>query len=439
MKRLEGSHFYINISNLDEVVADEEQKLGKITHALHALDTFFSSIEAYGKKKYPNVFTVEKITGSRLHMYTETEIEEVFDPIEDISTYAYALSLYINSDISKYKTLMNFKIQIGCCYGEFYDFVFKTENHEEETTIGYAANYAAKLQNLTANGYISISENIYNALAPNQKQLFSRKVDSQINKYEQDCYYTSNVNSLTKCDEIPEELEKAKEIANNVNLNDMVFRSPMGKLSFDNISKKEGKTIQGIPLFADVRGFTSKFKEDDSNLEEMAKLTQSILLSMYNIVNDKGVHVQFQGDREFAVYNNYGDYDCCIDAVLDGMRIIDAIKNFGVCVGVGQSLGNMHVSRIGTRGEKDNVILGRTVTAANKYEDDYAEENQLVIGKEIYEVLRKKDSTLANKFSKLKQDCYYTTVGYAKYKEGIAQVQLNANNQKNNYNGAWRK
>ena len=73
MNRKKGIHFYINIVNLDDVVEKEEEHTGEVCHAIHALDTFFSSIEAYGKRHYPKAFVIEKITGSRLHMYIESE------------------------------------------------------------------------------------------------------------------------------------------------------------------------------------------------------------------------------------------------------------------------------------------------------------------------------------------------------------------------------
>lgn len=67
MKRSEGMHFYINIPNFNAVVIDEEAKTGKVNHSIHALDTFFSMIESFGKSHFDS-FVVEKITGSRLHM-----------------------------------------------------------------------------------------------------------------------------------------------------------------------------------------------------------------------------------------------------------------------------------------------------------------------------------------------------------------------------------
>ena len=74
MKRLEGIHFYINVENLNEVILDEEKKTNKVNHSVHAIDTYFSSIEHFGKTHFPETFVIEKITGSRLHMYVTDSI-----------------------------------------------------------------------------------------------------------------------------------------------------------------------------------------------------------------------------------------------------------------------------------------------------------------------------------------------------------------------------
>ena len=63
MQRKTGVHFYINIANFDDVAEKEEAATQEVKHSIHELDTFFSSVEAYGLKHYPGLFRVEKITG----------------------------------------------------------------------------------------------------------------------------------------------------------------------------------------------------------------------------------------------------------------------------------------------------------------------------------------------------------------------------------------
>ena len=190
MQKQSGIHFYINIVNFNRIIIDEESKTKEVTHAIHALDTFFTSVETFGKKVSKNL-VVEKITGSRLHMYVVGKLEPAFQVVKAVSAYAYQLTRYINTDIPKYKSLPDFYINIGVAYGKFYDFEFTTkEGFSELTTIGYAANFAAKLQALSGLNKISIPEDIYNTLPADEQKIFEKIDEKSIRRYGQDKYYT---------------------------------------------------------------------------------------------------------------------------------------------------------------------------------------------------------------------------------------------------------
>lgn len=319
MEKSEGIHFYVNVENFNDVVLDEEQHTGKVNHSIHALDTFFTSIEYYGKTNFPKSFVVEKITGSRLHMYVVEDITKAYSIVQEVVKYAGQLARYLNVEISKYKTLMNFRIQTGACFGQFYNFVFKRENADEETTIGYAANYAAKLQGLSKTGSFAISSKLYDALDKETKEVYTKIASSKIKKYGEDYYYETRISNLQGKLDNENYLKASREYANKVNLTNMEFRQATKPVRFDRLSKTECKELQGIPLFADVRGFTSKFDSDDANLDEMAIATQKILTTMYNKVEQNhGMHVQFQGDREAALFHNYPGHECFLMLLKQG-------------------------------------------------------------------------------------------------------------------------
>ena len=441
MDRCKGLHFYINISNFDKVVLEEEQWSGSVNHSIHELDTFFSCIEVFGKEHFPDRFHVEKVTGSRLHMYVLGDIKDSFTVVAEVSIFANRLTSYLNKEVSKYKMLINFAIQIGASYGTFYDFTFKTQDVEEETSIGFAANYAAKLQGLSEKAHISISSNIFEILDDSYKSVFRCLKSGKIRKFDQDYYATALINDLRSIIDITIDLEKARKYANTLNLTDIVFSEARQKVDFSLLSKKSCKKLYGIPFYSDVRGFTEQFEEDDSNLEEMAYKTQRILTSMYSTVMEiGGVHIQFQGDREEALFHNYGEYNCIEDAVQAGLRIIDKVQEFQVSVGIGESIGRLFATKIGARGEKDNILLGSTVTTADHFEDELADKNQLVIATEIYEYLRTNKPLWAENFRKIRDiEAYRTTIGYKKLLLQAQEKQVEKDTLQNNYNGAWRK
>ena len=441
MKRQRGIHFYINILNFDSILLKEESATGKVNHSLHALNTYFSSIESYGKRLYPKSFVVEKITGARLHLYVVDDLIPAFSVVENISAYAYSVAQVISNDIPKYKSLNAFKINVGVAYGSFYEHDFISKGgYQESTTIGYAANYAAKLQALTRASTIGISENIYNRLPAEEQQKYGRILDASIKKYDQSCYYSASLDRIDSPVEITmDDFDAVIERAKQVNLSDIEYSTARTSLNFRDLSVTQCKAIDGIPVFADIRGFTSQFKEDDSNLEEMARKTQAILESMYQIsTHNGGIHIQFQGDRELSLFQKQFDDDkCCKDAVIAAMRMIDAVKPYEVHIGVGEDFGKLFATKIGARGEKDNILLGETLITADKMEDANAGEDQIAISKAVYEGLEKEDPELAKQFSK-GTGYYYTTVGHEKYLKSRSYAQLRQNTAQNNYTGAWR-
>ncbi len=447
MHKFEGIHFYICIINYNDIIRDEENRTGKVTRSIHALDTFFSSIERFGKKEFAPSFVVEKVTGSRLHLYITKDIKDAFSVVKSVSAYAYRLAQYLNHNIDKYQLLKDFIVNVGVAYGQFYDFEFVNEDYTETTTIGFAANLAAKLQTLSGSGKISISENIYNELANSERILYERVEDKSIGKYGQACFYTAGLSLIASFEgNFGLYLSDAKEYANSDNLKDIEYSTVRQQINFDYLNKTQCKRIEGIPIFADIRDFTSKFTTDDSNLDEMAYITQMILGAMYRVSSQHGgVHVQFQGDRELSLYHNIPDDEndnkmqgkkCFKSAVLASMRMIDAVKPFFVHIGVGGDFGKLFATKIGARGEKDNLILGETVIQADTMEDKCAGQDQVAITRAVYDGLKAEDSFLANQFKPI-GEYYLATIGYDEYKRSVSYLRQKEDTAKNKYNGAW--
>ncbi len=449
VKKQKGIHFYINIINFNSIISDEESNTGEVTHAIHALDTYFTSIEKYGKRLYPRTFVVEKITGSRLHLYVLDELMSAFEVVKNISAYAYRLAGLINKDIPKYKTLNDFYINVGAAYGKFYEFEFNDNTgFSEITTVGYAANFAAKLQALSGYSMISISEDIYDQLTIDEKERFDKIDEKSIEKYKQDKYYTKQLVYLKESISITDaDMQTVKEYANSDDLGDIEFTNVRNTLNFKDLKKTQCKKLLGIPVFADVRDFTSQFKDDDSNLEEMALKTQNILASMYKVsTSNGGVHVQFQGDRELSLYHNVpgqtvngvfqAEKTCFKSAVLAAMRMIDVVKNNDVHIGVGADYGRIFATKIGARGEKDNILLGETIIHADDMEDKKADKDQIAITTAVYDGLIKEDEYLARQFKQV-NDYYVATIGYQQYMRNVAFKQQSENTSQNKYNGAW--
>lgn len=440
LNKNQGIHFYINISNMNEIIIDEEETQHSVTHSLHALDTYFTSIERFGKKNYPNSFVVEKITGSRLHLILMGTIEENLDALFKICSFAYMLNVLLNNHMPKYKTLKNLEIQFGASHGNFYEYDFEVDDYSEYTSIGYVANYSAKLQSLSLDSHISISYDMYENLSDEYKKHFKLISNQSIKKYDQTSYGTADMIRFICNYDFDKEFIEVRKYDNNLNLGEIAFSEARQLIDFNYISKSNCKKIDGIPLFADIRGFTKQFEKDDSNLKEMSLKTKNVLSTMYyDIKKCNGIHIQFQGDREVALFHNYPNHDCILDAITAAMRIVDDVKDYNVTVGVGASLGTVFASKIGARNERDNILLGTVVTQADKFEEEKAGENQIVINEEIYQNLKSNHFIWSKQFEKVAEDCYRTTIGYRKMQDIISSDYYLKGTKSNSYNGAWRR
>ncbi len=447
---VQGIHVYINIENFNDIILDEESQTNKVTKSIHALDTFFSEIERYGNNHFSKSFVIEKITGSRLHFYVVDDIQTGFKTVKSVVSFAFKLSQCINTDIGKYKNLKDFKIQIGCDYGRFFDFEFETEEgYVEMTSIGYVANFAAKLQGLTTASTISISKELYSLLENSDKANFVPKTHPSLYKYQQNVYYNASLSRICESfsESLSDDIKLAKDFANKVNLSDIDYSEVRKTIDYRTLSKTRCKHLMGIPMYADIRGFTSQFDKNDTNLEEMSAKTQLVLKTMYDIsTKHGGVHVQFQGDRELSLFHNIpGDYVegilqpdkyCFKNAILCAMRMIDEVKHIKLCIGVGADFGKMFATKIGVRGSKDNILLGETVINADFMEDNNANENQIAVTEAVYNGLLNEDSYLAKKFVRV-ENYYITTISYGEYIKDLSYLELERNTKSNNYNGAW--
>ena len=446
MKYFEGIHFYISIINFDDVVESEEDDYNTLIHSIHLLNSFFSGIERFCKTNCNNL-EIEKITSGRIHLYSIGKVEDTIKDVFKTSYFAYCFSKQISS-VGKYKSLPDIRINIGASFGGF--FVHDVELGDEiieNTSIGYACNFAAKLQSSTGINQLAVDSDIYNG-AGYDLPFISKTNERFKKKYNQSCYYVVNLESLSVCNFINQEsidsfIEKQIEYLNDSPLSDMTFTNTNKRLDFDSLNLNDGRKFIGVPFYSDVRDFTSKFSSSDSNLSEMASTVVRLMRSMFDIVNkNEGTHIQFQGDREYAVFvTSETDISSLARPVIAGLKIIDQVPStIGLSIGVGLSYGKLYATRVGIRNNKDNILIGRIANEANDNEDLYADKNQVVISEKLYDALKKgKMDTLCSIFKRTSNGLYYTSSGFKNYNSLVEKKESQSSKDSNSYNRAWRK
>lgn len=405
---------------------------------------------------------VEKFTTSRLHFYIsekDTDTEKISTIMLEIATFAQSLVKHINK-LNKYQSLNNFIIGSGADYGEFTEFKFKDPESEieEMTTIGSPANRAAKLQSLCENSSILVSKEIYVNLSLPAKRVFfddDKATTKLAVKYTDLRAYGAKLNAVydvlddrykaheARC------LDYAADVANKLKLNDMDVTEAKSQLDFSSLSIQHSKTTDdAVILFSDIRNFTKTV--DEGNLAEIKQLTQQVLEMMNKEVRNRdGVHVQFQGDRESAVFNKFSGekYDYAIRAVLCAMRMLDKVIEINktrrgkeLDIGIGCALGTIFAARIGVRGRKFNVVMGQTVKEADDAEDNVAGANfrspktEIAITEEMYNYLitlsGKEVQLIKENFRKREQDnkiYYISTLSFSEFQEELNSKSLQQN------------
>ena len=391
-KVFNGIHLYININNLNTIIKNDESNHDNLGRTFHALNAFTAAMGKFANE-FDNV-EFEKFTTSRLHFYIPIydNRDAVINEMLELIAFARNLANFINRN-SKYQALVNFKIGAGADYGKYTEFPFEDSESglREMTTIGSPANRAAKLQSLCNGGKVLISKEVFEMLPKSMNGVFFGNDEATlelVKKYAELTAYEATIEDMA--DHLDENYKKREKrgldyasiVANNLNLKDINISDTRNKLSFENLSISNTKEVQEAAIvFADIRGFTKKV--DETNLAEMKQLTQTVLKMMNKSVRDRdGVHVQFQGDRESAVFNKYSGEtaDYAFRAVLSAMHMLDGIDKINegrddkLNIGIGCSLGEVYATRIGMKGNENkfNVTMGQTVKEADDAEDNVA-------------------------------------------------------------------
>ena len=436
LEKKTGIHLYINVKNFSSIVKEEENNTSDLDHSLHALNIYFKSIE---RVCHNMNIDIEKVTGSRLHLFIEGDYcdESVIKKLYDISLFAINAPKKMDK-IGKYQSIDKFKISLGACEGDCYYYTFTdySTNFEEISSIGYSANVGSKLEGLSKTNSLAITFNLAKRFNEQYSKVKCLKGTSDLKKYDLNSYYLFDLtNEYVNLNHTL--YNNIVDDANNLLLKDISFDSFKSSFKFENLSIKNCKYGNSIIVMADVRGSTKLYSKDGRNLEDMTFKTERLLREMYNSINENdGIHVQFQGDKEVALFM----ITKAKNALFAALQIQDNIKALGLKCGIAIHYGDIYASRVGIRNEKDNIILGENVLFSDKLEDEYANSDETVLSKEMYNFMKLDNKNqCVLKYFTLRDGVYKTNLGYKELIRKMSLDQSNENYNKGNYNGAWKK
>jgi class 3 adenylate cyclase len=463
MKKHEnGYHIYININNLAGILKNDEKKNDDLAKTFHQLNTFISATEQFVdciNQKTGEEIYVEKLTGARIHLVFESKkiSGNAYEVALSLVGFSSLLADHLSNQIVKYTSLERYQLTSGVDYGSFvsFEFVDKDTSIIEGTSIGFPANNAAKLQSVADIGYLLSTQNAFDTVSLIEKRGFSElspskniELDRRYKAFIGKKVYSISIASLGAIckrlfpSEVESTLQYASVIAMATNFNEVKFSDATSKIDYSTLSLKNSKEVETCVFYSDIRGFSKKFLPNGANLDQMDQITTKVLKTMYSSIRAKnGIHVQFQGDRESAIFHHFRDLagDYIVNSVHSGMILIDKIvelntdtgfQNFmgvdRVTVGIGISFGTAYCTRLGKKGQKDNIAMGMTVLDADRLEDVYAYENEIAISGPIYRHLIdfcgesiQRDVYLSI-FTK-RDDVYVTKTGLVSFKALVQQ------------------
>lgn len=444
MEKTKGVHFYVNIKNLIDIMNDEEITDDDLKRTLHRLQTYFVGhtklIQQYDGK-------VEKYTGGRSHVVFDFNVNEpTYEIILETVVACFIFNNKIFNNLSKYSSYTGFSVHAGMDYGEYYDYFI---DEDEYTSIGGVANNSAKIQSYAPKNYIYVTQKFIDELPSDykgkfielteeEKEEFNEKIKSKhfYKVHYKDIFSEERMNEIE--DGLNDVKERVEKESNSLYLKDIDFEACTKQLSFEGLSLKgKNKRIEeGCVICADIRGFTKLFNINDQNLDDLEEVMEKIYEIMNNVTDDtEGTKVQYQGDRIVVVYNDFNGAEDAIIRMLraaftlnseihdlnDDIDIQRKINNKKISIGIGCSFGKIIATRLGLKGNKDNIILSESYKKANKCEDDYAQSNEIVISKNLKdEIDNKSDETEKPEYLALQE--LFTSISTTGYYKSTATI-----------------
>jgi class 3 adenylate cyclase len=351
---------------------------------------------------------------------------------------------------------------MGADYGYFTEFDFQSSNlinSLEYTSIGYPANRAAKLEAVADSGELILSKEVYDIVKSDLKSLGNKLEGSKnvkiINKYSTlESYVFTAFNRIEPTNRYKNRMNTANDKyrmnIDNKRFSDIEFTDAKKIIDFDNLSLLNPKKVDAVVIYADIRGFTKKFKSDGSNLIQMSLLTKEVLTKMYtSVVYKQGTHIQFQGDRESAIRNDFGTEDYVLKGLQIAMYILEQIItsnnaiNHQLSIGIGCSFGKVYAAKVGIKSHKHNLIMGEAVKEANIAEDEFADNNEIAITKDMYNHLlfvsnSRYMSLIKQIFRKKGLDHYVTKYKFSEFNRLLTELNLQKNAEEARMNNAQR-
>lgn len=425
VRRAKGAHIYVDISNFHDAVADagdDKEKQKKLLRAASVLrkvqgdlldDNDVGQIQLQTARQHALCFKPYDgdqnrdaarakravITAITLHSY----LYESFNPV--------------------FNEVRNFEGASGIAAGASYITNIGYNGERELISLGTCANLGAKIIDQSRKDSITITEDVYDLLPDCLKERFKKsRTVAQTVTYQAVGLRWGNYPKLAETLKVSFDAEKLKrkteKLRDELPLNQMEISEAEVLIDVDSLTEKKSKRTTAVAIYADLDGFTKYVQEaeGDDAIKSLVRKLHMIRYEFHSVIKSDydGLVLQHQGDRVFGIIHlPAGDnFDKRCNNGLDiavGLQssmkhvLNERMDGKEIHVAIGLDAGKTLVTRLGKKGQREVICLGRKVVSAERLQLA-SSGRQIRISKAIYDVI--KNETKKGEFRKIGDDEY---------------------------------
>lgn len=197
---------------------------------------------------------------------------------------------------------------------------------------------------------------------------------------------------------------------------------PEVALDIENLGHRTADLRPGISFFADIKGFTRHVADLKSDAEkiEALRVLHAVRGEMHAVAarGYDGDFVQYQGDRLQTIHYEAKGTRTYVSKVVEAAaamrRAFELCRDeleFTLDVTMGGASGRTFVTRIGVKGDKELIALGRSVSRASELQDGVETGGTVAVNQALWELL---DGDERGDFKKIGDDRYEATLSLKK-------------------------
>ncbi len=400
VREVTGSHIYLDIRNIDELVEEAGNDKDKQRKLIRALNTLLRAQNSI----FPDQQIIQ-VQSARLHLINYKPYEDEAGICKGSVVAAISYISFIHDVFNDvFPELLNFKCAAGTAYGKFFVGNIGKKGDRELISLGSAANWGAKV--LSGAGSLSVTEETYLALPADLKTIFTKDV------LKDRVIYSSKISSWNEYPDLkksyageydPDALKALiEDYKDSIALADIDVTGTIQKIDFTLLSAKNTKRFHSVTLFCDLDGFTNYIREAEKNgtVKELVRLFHGIRCELQNVVEDfDGVPVQHRGDCLIATFNlpiedekKHKKIENVIQAAIGLLSSMEELNKYfkdypNLNLAIGIDGGTTIATKLGTNGDKDKVLIGNSVTKAENLQQNQTAGNEVVMTKSQYDLL----------------------------------------------------